>query len=93
MLQDRQNGTFLIRPTLVEGSLGTMSIVQNDRIYHLNVRVRADGLVALGVEKPNEKAFQNLDALIDYYVSNYLVLYSNGAQSNALLIPYFCHLK
>lgn len=91
LLKDRQNGTFLIRPSSSSKcSLGTMSIVQNEKIFHLNVRIRQDEFVALGVEKPNEKSFQNLNTLINYYISNYLVLYSNGTESNALLIPYFC---
>lgn len=89
LLRDRQNGTFLIRPTSNKCSLGTMSIVQNEKIFHVNVRIRQDSFIALGVEKPNEKSFHNLDTLINYYISNYLVLYSNGTQCNALLIPYF----
>lgn len=90
LLRNRQNGTFLIRPSSNKcTSLGTMSIVQNEKIYHLNVRIRDDSYVALGVEKQNEKSFHHLDHLINYYISNYLVLYSNGIECNTLLIPFF----
>lgn len=88
LLRNRQNGTFVIRPSLAAHSLGTMSIVQEDKIFHLNVRRRDDGLIALGVQKFNEKAFGDLSNLINYYVSNYLVLCSEGIKCNALLIPY-----
>lgn len=88
LLANRQNGTFIIRPSNLVKSLGTMSVVQDAKIYHLNIRRREDGLIALGKEKPTEKCFINLNSLINYYISNYLLLFSNGRASYTLLLPY-----
>ncbi|KAJ8937592.1 hypothetical protein NQ318_003171 [Aromia moschata] len=87
LLENKQNGTFIIRPSR-NFDLGTLSIVQDNKIFHLNIRRRQDGLVALGNAKDNEKCFPDLDALINYYISNYLVLCSNGEKSLTLLLPY-----
>lgn len=86
LLDHKQNGTFIIRPS--KNSLGTLSVVQDNRIFHLSIRKRQDGLIALGNEKSNEKCFKDIDSLINYYISNYLVLCSNGEKSLTLLLPY-----
>lgn len=89
LLNNRQNGTFIIRPSTTSDTIGTLSLVQDGRFWHLNVRKRKlDGMIALGVEKENEKCFRDVDAMINYYVSNYLVLYGGGRKSMALLLPY-----
>lgn len=87
LLANKQNGTFIVRPSR-NASLGILSVVQDDRIFHLNIRKRQDGLIALGNEKSNEKCFKDLDSLINYYISNCLVLFSNEKQSVTLLLPY-----
>ncbi|XP_049826539.1 uncharacterized protein LOC126266493 [Aethina tumida] len=86
LLKDRQNGTFIVRPS--KDSSSTMSIVQDGQVFHLKVRDRKDGLVALGFEKDNEVTFKNLNSLIDYYVSNNLYLTSDGKIYKTLLLPY-----
>lgn len=45
-------------------------------------------MIALGMEKENEKCFRDVDCMINYYISNYLVLYGDGRKSTALLLPY-----
>ncbi|XP_060523199.1 uncharacterized protein LOC132700096 [Cylas formicarius] len=88
MLENTQNGTFIMRPSRC-GELATLSVVQDTKVFHLGVRRRrADGLVALGTEKFNEKCFKNVNGMINYYVSNYLVLYSDGKKTLTLLLPY-----
>lgn len=87
LLENKQNGTFIIRPSK-NSNLGILSVVQDDKIFHLNIRRRQDGLIALGNEKTNEKCFKDLESLINYYISNYLVLYSNGEKNLTLLLPY-----
>ncbi|CAH1116442.1 unnamed protein product [Phaedon cochleariae] len=89
LLENRQNGTFIIRPSK-NSNLGTLSVIQDSKIFHLSIRKRLDGFIALGNEKLNEKCFRNVDYLINYYVSNYLLLYSNegNIQINTLLIPF-----
>ncbi|XP_045477102.1 uncharacterized protein LOC123682501 [Harmonia axyridis] len=87
LLQNRQDGTFIIRPS--NGSeVEALSVVQDGKVYHLNIRRRDDNLIALGSEKINEKTFEGLDNLINYYISNYLVLYSEERRTLTLLLPY-----
>ncbi|KAH1025582.1 uncharacterized protein LOC109544440 [Dendroctonus ponderosae] len=88
LLKNQQNGTFIIRPSNTS-KLGTLSLVQDRRIFHLKIRRREqDNCIALGREKNNEKCFSNLNSLINYYVSNYLILCSNGRRIMTLLLPY-----
>ncbi|KAG5893381.1 hypothetical protein JTB14_024500 [Gonioctena quinquepunctata] len=87
LLENRQNGTFIIRPSK-NSNLGTMSVIQDNKIFHLSIRRREDGFIALGNEKTNEKCFKDMDSLINYYISNHLVLYSDGDISQTLLIPF-----
>lgn len=87
LLKNKQNGTFIIRPSK-HSNLGILSVIQEDKIFHLNIRRREDGLIALGNEKTNEKCFKDLESLINYYISNYLVMYSNEEKSLTLLLPY-----
>ncbi|RZB41476.1 SH2 domain containing protein [Asbolus verrucosus] len=87
LLKNKQNGTFIIRPSK-NSNLGTLSLIQDNKMFHLNIRRREDDLITLGTEKPNEKCFQDINSLINYYISNYLVLYSNGEKTLTLLLPY-----
>ncbi|XP_044760023.1 uncharacterized protein LOC123317517 [Coccinella septempunctata] len=87
LLEDRQDGTFIIRPSN-RSKVGVLSVVQDNKVFHLNIRRRDDDLIALGSEKINEKTFEDLDNLINYYISNYLVLYSDEQQTLTLLLPY-----
>lgn len=90
LLENRQNGTFIIRPpTSIGDSIGTLSLIQDGRFWHLNIRKRKDDeMIALGMEKKNEKCFRDVDCMINYYISNYLVLFGDGKQSMTLLLPY-----
>ncbi|KAL3272497.1 hypothetical protein HHI36_013974 [Cryptolaemus montrouzieri] len=87
LLENQQDGTFIIRPSK-NSDIGVLSLVQDSKIFHLNIRRRHDNLIALGSEKINEKTFKDLDNLINYYISNYLVLYSDEEETLALLLPY-----
>lgn len=87
LLKNKQNGTFIIRPSK-NSNLGTMSLVQDYKTFHLNIRRRQDELIALGTEKANEKCFRDINGLINYYISNYLVLYSGGEKTVTLLLPF-----
>ncbi|GJQ73407.1 hypothetical protein Trydic_g13771 [Trypoxylus dichotomus] len=88
LLENKQNGTFIIRPSTLANSLGTLSIIQDNRIFHLNIRQKEDDTIALGSERINEKHFTDVNALINYHISNYLILYSNGETYRTLLLPY-----
>ncbi|XP_017770459.1 PREDICTED: uncharacterized protein LOC108558150 [Nicrophorus vespilloides] len=89
MLGQRQDGTFLVRPSTATDSVGTLSVVQDERTFHLTIRRRrTDGRLALGTPKPRERTFDGLDSMINYHVSNYLVLFSHNRTFYTLLLPY-----
>lgn len=93
LLRNEQSGTFIIRPASGRSSesrtaAATLSVIQDGRTFHLAIRRRRDECLALGVEKPNEKSFKDINALINYYVSNYLILFADGNTTNTLLLPY-----
>ncbi|XP_031352418.1 uncharacterized protein LOC116177567 [Photinus pyralis] len=88
LLQGKQNGTFIIRPSSQEPNIGILSLTQDNKVFHLVIRQRTDALIALGQEKFNEKTFKDLNSLINYYISNYLILYSDDVKSYTLLLPF-----
>lgn len=51
-----QDGTFLIRESTKQGHIQpyTMMVLFQNNIYNLKIRVRPDGKMALGEEKPDE---------------------------------------
>lgn len=50
------NGTFIVRPSKHGGSDApvTLSLQYNKRIFHILIRKRTDGKLALGTEKIGE---------------------------------------
>ncbi len=52
-----RDGVYLVRRSKRAGlsSPFTLTLYHNERIFHLNVRHRTDGLYALGMEKYKEK--------------------------------------
>lgn len=89
LLENEQSGTFIIRPSSGQSrAIATLSVIQDGRTFHLAIRRRLDESLALGVEKANEKSFKDINTLINYYVSNYLILFSNGNTTHTLLLPY-----
>lgn len=53
---DTISGMYLVRESRRGGLSNpyTLTIFYNDRVYHLNIRKRTDGLFALGSVKANE---------------------------------------
>lgn len=89
LLKNKQNGTFIIRPSN-SSKLGTLSVVQDARVFHLTIRRRdQDNCIALGTEKSNERCFNSINSLINYYISNYLILCSRKERRTfTLLLPF-----
>ncbi|XP_018323849.1 uncharacterized protein LOC108736066 [Agrilus planipennis] len=89
LLYKKQDGTFIIRPTHIANCVAILSVIQNDRIFHLTIRRRRDGKLSLGNEKINERCFGSLNELINFYISNYLMLQSTDAtKAHTLLLPF-----
>ena len=78
LLIDQPDGRFLIRPTTKPGAIATLSVALHFGCRHLNVRRRADGRVALGMMKDDERAFDSLEALVEYHREIPLVVLGVG---------------
>ncbi|KAF4532892.1 hypothetical protein B566_EDAN001496 [Ephemera danica] len=72
-----ENGCFMIRPSRTTNPY-TLSLIYDGQSYHIGVRQRPDGQFALGSEKYNEQKFPSVEALVENYRREHLVLYSHG---------------
>lgn len=78
ILDGKEDGCFLFRPTKVSNCLCTLVVMFNQRAFHINVRVNVNGSLSLGtVEKDNEPSFDNITDIIQYFQKNQLKLISN----------------
>ncbi|UXI20423.1 Putative ATP-dependent RNA helicase DDX11-like protein [Sarcoptes scabiei] len=69
LLQTRTTGAFLVRKSRRAGFRNpyTLTLLHNNRVFHLNIRKRLDQLFALGTEKPREKTFNTIADLIEFH--------------------------
>lgn len=74
------NGTFLIRPSKHGGANAsfTLSLQFNNRVFHVLIRSRADGKMALGTEKKEENCFYTLYELVDFHYNEAMQLHSGS---------------
>lgn len=74
------NGTFLIRPSKHGGANAsfTLSLQFNNRVFHVLIRSRADGKIALGTEKKEENCFYTLYELVDFHYNEAMQLHSGS---------------
>nr|XP_022342684.1 extensin-like isoform X7 [Crassostrea virginica] len=82
-----KDGTFLIRESTKQGHVQpyTMMVLYQNNIYNLKVRVRPDGKMALGEEKPDEMAFMDVQKLVKYHRETEVILVGNTGQHKTLL--------
>ncbi|XP_071441079.1 uncharacterized protein [Hetaerina americana] len=78
---NREDGTFLIRPSTQNQNPYTLTIWFGKRVYNIAIRFRTDQKFALGSEKPNEQSFWSLDDMVAYYQTEQLVLFSGGERT------------
>lgn len=78
-----RDGVYLVRRSKRAGlsSPFTLTLYHNERIFHLNVRHRTDGLYALGMEKYKEKTFASVAELVEHHNSEPIFLTSKGMPS------------
>ena len=54
-----QEGAFLIRSSAKDPSKPyTLSLLYKKKVWHLHLRLRADGMFAVGSEKPKEEVYR-----------------------------------
>ncbi|XP_022244800.1 B-cell linker protein-like isoform X2 [Limulus polyphemus] len=78
--QQDGDGVYLVRQSRRAGHANpyTLTILFSNRIFHLNLRQRPDGLFALGREKPREKTFSTVAELISYHQKEPILLTARG---------------
>ncbi|XP_046435102.1 B-cell linker protein-like [Neodiprion fabricii] len=75
-------GCFLVRPSSTNAEQPfTLVLWAIGRPYNIAIRKRFDGQYALGERKDGEVVFETIDALVNYYQKNDLVLKSKGIQT------------
>eukprot|EP00105_Crassostrea_gigas_P031675 XP_011454438.1 PREDICTED: vegetative cell wall protein gp1 isoform X10 [Crassostrea gigas] len=81
------DGTFLIRESTKQGHIQpyTMMVLFQNNIYNLKIRVRPDGKMALGEEKPDEMSFMDVQKLVKYHRETDVILVGNTGQHKTLL--------
>ncbi|XP_059351505.1 uncharacterized protein LOC130692342 isoform X2 [Daphnia carinata] len=77
------NGTFLIRPSKHGGTNAsfTLSLQFNNHVFHVLIRTRPDGKMALGTEKKEENCFYTLHELVDFHYNEVMQLHSGNKVS------------
>lgn len=77
LLSGTPDGTFVVRPSR-GGAPFALSLRFGGRDFHLRVRRRADGRLALGSEKPREHSFATLAQLVAHHRREPILLTSKG---------------
>ncbi|KAH7965223.1 hypothetical protein HPB49_004768 [Dermacentor silvarum] len=77
LLSGARDGSFVVRPSRGEAPFA-LSLRFGGRPFHLRVRRRADGRLALGSEKPRERSFDSLVQLVEHHCREPILLTSRG---------------
>jgi len=85
-------GSYLVRESKRAGENNpyTLTIFYDDKISHLNIRIRSDGKYALGKEKGNEKPFDSVEELISFHQIEPILLTARGqriGETNLVYCP------
>ncbi|GFN80438.1 B-cell linker protein [Plakobranchus ocellatus] len=77
VMQIKQEGAFLVRPSSKEDSY-VLVVFSGGKTCNLPIALRRDGQYALGTEKPEEKRFESVAALIDHHLHCKITLSQGG---------------
>ncbi|EFX88924.1 hypothetical protein DAPPUDRAFT_234063 [Daphnia pulex] len=74
-----EDGTFLIRPSKHGGNNAffTLSLQYHHSVFHILIRKRSDGKLALGSEKEEENTFHSLNELVQFHFDEAMQLHSS----------------
>ncbi|XP_037511912.1 SH2 domain-containing adapter protein D isoform X11 [Rhipicephalus sanguineus] len=88
LLSGARDGSFVVRPSRGEAPFA-LSLRFGGRPFHLRVRRRTDGRLALGSEKPCERSFDSLGQLVEHHCREPILLTSRGcpAGRTTLALP------
>ncbi|GFT04190.1 uncharacterized protein NPIL_600631 [Nephila pilipes] len=81
-------GSFVVRPSKRAGKDNpySLTVLHEDRLFHLNIRQRADNTFALGKEKEKEKTFASVVELITFHLSEPILLKNRGESAGKTIL-------
>lgn len=85
LLLGARDGSFVVRPSRGEAPFA-LSLRFGGRPFHLRIRQRADGRLALGSEKPRERTFSSLAQLVAYHRREPILLTSRGRPAGRTIL-------
>ena len=73
-----KNGGFLVRDSKHGGvdSPFTLTVFHDHKLFNINIRVKGDGLIALGKEKPDEHVYKSVAEMVKNHRTEQLKLTS-----------------
>ncbi|KAK8729602.1 hypothetical protein OTU49_008559 [Cherax quadricarinatus] len=86
ILQQAEDGVFLIRPSTRSTDPLTLCLRHGGRTYNINIRQRPDGLFALGSEKINELTFSAVQEIVSTHSREPIKL-QNGERALLMQSP------
>lgn len=77
-----KNGCFLVRDSIHGGvdSPLTLTLFNNDKVFNISIRLRSDGKVALGKEKPDELGYSSVTAMVAHHKVESLTLTAGSSK-------------
>jgi len=90
-LRNLSNGTFLVRPSAHGGvnHSHTLSLQFKGRIFHISIRQRDDGRIALGNEKIKEQAFTSIPDAVRFFQTERFRLHTGSELAGSTRLNYW----
>ncbi|CAL1276117.1 unnamed protein product [Larinioides sclopetarius] len=81
-------GSFVVRPSKRAGKENpySLTVLHEDKLFHLNIRLRPDNTFALGKEKEKEKTFATVADLITFHLSEPILLKNRGEAAGKTIL-------
>ncbi|GBM27533.1 hypothetical protein AVEN_257847-1 [Araneus ventricosus] len=81
-------GSFVVRPSKRAGKENpySLTVLHEEKLFHLNIRLRPDNTFALGKEKEKEKTFATVADLITFHLSEPILLKNRGEAAGKTIL-------
>ncbi|XP_055936193.1 lymphocyte cytosolic protein 2-like isoform X3 [Argiope bruennichi] len=81
-------GSFVVRPSKRAGKENpySLTVLHEDKLFHLNIRLRPDNTFALGKEKEKEKTFATVADLITFHLNEPILLKNRGEAAGKTIL-------
>ncbi|GIY55592.1 hypothetical protein CDAR_409252 [Caerostris darwini] len=83
-----EGGSFVVRPSKRAGKDNpySLTVLHEEKLFHLNIRLRADNTFALGKEKEKEKTFATVIDLITFHLNEPILLKNRGESAGKTIL-------